>query len=144
LSDEIEYFAWVVLRTVNRMQAKGSTVRVIVPRDPEVVSEVAQELSLYPGDDAFLSAEEYLLECGYIVPVDIGLTRGSYSVTRAGLDWLGRSFLSPPRAPETDAEGRGRAQSRPSTGGAREDRDRSFTQEEEPEFQTWWRRVFRG
>jgi hypothetical protein len=41
LSDEIEHFAWVVLRTVNRMQAKGSTVRVIVPRDPEVVTEVA-------------------------------------------------------------------------------------------------------
>jgi hypothetical protein len=143
LSDETEYFAWVVLRTVNRMQAKGSTVRVIVPRDPEVVSEVAQELSLYPGDDTFLSAEEYLLECGYIVPVDIGLTRGSYSVTRAGLDWLGSSFLSPPRAPEADAEGRDRAESQPDTGGAREGRDRSITQEE-PESRTWWRRVFGG
>jgi hypothetical protein len=103
LSDEIEHFAWVVLRTVNRMQAKGSTVRVIVPRDPEVVSEVAQELSLSPSNDDLLSAEEYLLECGYIEPVDIGLMRGSYSVTPAGLDWLGGSFLSPPRAPEIGA-----------------------------------------
>jgi hypothetical protein len=141
LSDEIEHFAWVVLRTVNRMQAKGSTVRVIVPRDPEVVSEVAQELSLSPSSDDLLSAEEYLLECGYIEPVDIGLMRGSYSVTPAGLDWLGGSFLSPPRAPETGAEEHERAESWSSTGGSQESTERSFTQEE-PQFRTWWRRVF--
>jgi hypothetical protein len=46
---------------------------------------VAQELSLSPSSDDLLSAEECLLECGYIEPVDIGLMRGSYSVTPAGL-----------------------------------------------------------
>jgi hypothetical protein len=141
LSDESEHFAWVVLRAANRMQAKGSTARVIVPRDPEVISEVAQELSLYPSDDDLLSAEEYLLEGGYIAPVDIGLTRGSYSVTPVGLDWLGRSSLSSPRAPETVAEEQDRAESRSSTGGSQEGTERSFIQEE-PEFRTWWRRVF--
>lgn len=85
MSEETEYYAWIVLRTVNRMQAKGSTVRIIVPRDPEVVSELSQELSLYPSDD-LPSAEEQLLECGYIAPADIGLIRGSYTVDRAGLD----------------------------------------------------------
>ena len=141
MSDENEHFAWIVLRAANRMQAKGSTARIIVPRDPEVVSEVAQELSLSPSDDDLLSAEEYLMECDYIAPVDIGLTRGSYSVTPAGLDWLGRSFLSPPKAPETGAEGRDGAGSRPGTGDAREDMDRSSAQEK-PELRTWWRRVF--
>ncbi len=140
MSDESEYFAWVVLRAANRMQAKGTTARIIIPRDPEVVSEVAQEISHSPSDDDLLSAEEYLMECGYIAPVDIGLTRGSYSVTPAGLDWLGRSFLSPPKAPETGAEGRDGAGSRPGTGGAREDTDRSSAQEK-PVLRTWWRRV---
>ena len=86
MSEGTEYYAWIVLRTVNRMQAKGSTVRIIVPRDPEVVSELSQELSLYPSDDDLPSAEEHLLGCGYIAPADIGLIRGSYTVTRAGLD----------------------------------------------------------
>ena len=51
-----------------------------------MVSELFRGLSLYPGDDDPLSAEEHLLECGYIAPADIGLIRGSYTVTRAGLD----------------------------------------------------------
>ena len=117
MADEPEYLAWVVLRTVNRMQARGSTARIVVPRDPEVVSELAQEITLGPDDDELLSAEEYLVGRGYLAPVDIGLTRGSYSITRAGLDWLGRGFLSPPRAPEPSAEETKLAEPRPGTGG---------------------------
>jgi hypothetical protein len=142
VADETEHLAWVVLRTVNRMQAKGSTVRVIVPRDPEVVSELAQELTVGPNDDELLSAEEYLLERSYIVPVDIGLTRGSYSITPAGLDWIGRSFPAPPRAPETAGEEPGRAEPRSSTRGPQEATERPFT--EELERRSWWRRVFGG
>ncbi len=134
--DEPEELAWIVLRTVNQMQAKGSTARIVVPRDPEV----AYELDVAPTDDELLSAEEYLLDHDFLVPVDIGLTRGSYSVTPVGLDWLGRSSLSSPRAPETVAEGRDGAGSRPGTGGAREDTDRSSAQEK-PVLRTWWRRV---
>jgi hypothetical protein len=80
----LEHLAWVVLRTVNRTQAKGSTARVIVPRDPEV----AYELEVVPTEDELLTAEEYLLDQGYVAPVDIGLTRGTYTITPAGLDWL--------------------------------------------------------
>ena len=83
----IEELAWVVLRAVNRTQAKGSTVRLIVPRVPEV----ANELSVHLGEDKMLAAEDYLLERGYIVPVDISLTRSAYTITPAGLRWLERS-----------------------------------------------------
>ena len=82
--EELEQRAWVVLRTVNRTQAKGSTARIVVPRDPEV----AYELAVAPTEDELLSAEEYLLDQGYVAPVDIGLTRGTYTITPAGLDWL--------------------------------------------------------
>ena len=84
LVEELEQLAWLVLRTVNRTQAKGSTARVIVPRDPQV----AYELEAVPSEDELLSAEEYLLEEGYVASVDIGLTRGTYTITPAGLNWL--------------------------------------------------------
>ena len=141
MANELEYLAWVVLRTVNQMQAKGSTARIVVPRDPEVVSVLTQELTLGPDEDALLSAEEYLVEHGYFAPVDIGLTRSSYSVTRAGLDWLGRCFLSPPKLPETAAEESKQAESRSGTRGAQMAREGPFT-EQEP--RSWWRRMFGG
>jgi hypothetical protein len=83
----IDELAWVVLRAVNRTQAKGSTVRLIVPRVPEV----ANELGVHLGEDKMLTAEDYLLERGYIVPVDIGLTKNTFTITPAGLRWLERS-----------------------------------------------------
>jgi hypothetical protein len=91
-ADEPEQLARVVLRTVNRTQAKGSTARIVVQRDPEV----AYKLDPIPTEDELLSAEEYLLDHGYVVPVDIGLTRGSYTITPAGLDWLDRGLPGPP------------------------------------------------
>jgi hypothetical protein len=36
VSLETGQLAWLVLKTVNRTQAKGSTVRLVVPRDPEI------------------------------------------------------------------------------------------------------------
>jgi len=90
--DEPEQLAWVVLRTVNRTQAKGSTARIVVPCDPEV----AYELDPAPTEDELLSPEEYLLDHGYVAPVDIGLTKGTYTITPAGLDWLGRGLPEPP------------------------------------------------
>ncbi len=91
-ADEAEQLAWVVLRTVNRTQAKGSTARIIVPRDPEV----AYELDPVPTEDELLSAEEYLVDRGYVAPLDIGLTRGTYTITPAGLDWLDSGPPEPP------------------------------------------------
>lgn len=86
LIPEAEELAWVVLRAANRTQAKGSTVRLVIPRSPEV----AYELGLDFDEDRFLAAEEHLLERGYVVPVDIGLTRSTYTITPAGLRWLER------------------------------------------------------
>jgi hypothetical protein len=88
---EAEELAWVVLRAANRTQARGSTVRLIVPRAPEVAYNLGVDL----GEDRFLAAEEHLLERGYVALVDIGLTRGTYSITPAGLRWLERGPVTP-------------------------------------------------
>ena len=88
---EAEELAWVVLRAANRTQARGSTVRLVVPRAPEV----AQELGAGLGEDRLLAAEDYLAERGYVAALDIGLTRGAYTITPAGLRWLERSPVAP-------------------------------------------------
>ena len=88
---EAEELAWIVLRIANRTQAKGSTVRLVVPRAPEVAYELGVDLD----EDRFLAAEEHLLEQGYVAPLDIGLTRGTYTITPAGLRWLERGPVAP-------------------------------------------------
>jgi transcriptional regulator GlxA family with amidase domain len=88
---EAEELAWVVLRVANRMQARGSTARLVVPRAPEVAYQLGVDLE----EDRFLAAEEHLLEQGYVAPVDIGLTRGAYTITPAGLRWLERGPVAP-------------------------------------------------
>jgi DNA-binding PadR family transcriptional regulator len=90
-----ERAAWLVLQAVNRVQAKGSTVRLVVPRDPDIVDELGRELGLGPTDEELLSAEDYLLEHGYIAPTGLGVTRNVYTVTRAGLDWLEADLTAP-------------------------------------------------
>jgi hypothetical protein len=75
---------WLVLRAANRTQAKGSTVRLIVPRAQEVADELGMELT----DSQLLSVEEHLHNHGYIEPANIGLTWGTYTITPAGLRWL--------------------------------------------------------
>jgi hypothetical protein len=82
--EEIEELAYVILQTVNRTQAKGTTARIISPRDPEV----ADELGMDPDEDRLLTAVEYLLEEGYVVPAGIDLPRGDYTIAPAGLEWL--------------------------------------------------------
>jgi hypothetical protein len=88
LENQIEQLAWVVLRVVNRTQARGSTARLVVPRAPEVADEIGMQLT----DDQFLSVEEYLLDHGYVVDADINLTWGAYTLTPAGLKWLETSL----------------------------------------------------
>ena len=90
--DELKQLAYIVLQTVNQTQAKGSTARIVVPRAPEV----GYELDPPPTEDELLSAEEYLLDHGYVATLDIGLTRGTYTITPAGLDWLDRGSREPP------------------------------------------------
>ena len=86
--DGTEQLARVVLSAANRTQAKGSTARLVVPRAPEVAQDLGMDLT----DAQFLSVEEYLLEHGYVAPVDMGLAWGSYTITPAGLRWLETSL----------------------------------------------------
>lgn len=83
---EAEELAWIVLRVANRMQARGSTARLVVPRAPEVAHEVGVAIE----EDRFLAAEDHLLQRGYITPADINLTRATYTITPVGLRWLER------------------------------------------------------
>jgi hypothetical protein len=87
LENQTEQLARVVLQAANRTQAKGSTVRPIVPLAPEVAQELGMELD----DDLIVAAEEYLLNRGYVVPANIGLSWGTYTVTPAGFSWLEES-----------------------------------------------------
>ena len=88
---QAEEIAWVVLRAANRKQARGSTARLVAPS----VLEVAREIVAKLGYDRLLAAEDYLLERGYVVTSDIGLTRGAYTITPAGFRWLERVPVTP-------------------------------------------------
>jgi hypothetical protein len=82
--DDAEQLAWVVLLAANRTQAKGSTVRLVVPAAPEVADETGMELA----HDRIVAVEEYLLKRGYIAPANIGLSWGTYTISPAGFSWL--------------------------------------------------------
>jgi hypothetical protein len=86
----------LVLQITNRTQGKGSTARLIFPRDPEVLEELGRTLGMGLADKDLLPLEGYLLEHCYVAPVEIGLSTGSYSITTAGFEWLGGSSSEPP------------------------------------------------
>jgi hypothetical protein len=91
VENQTEQLAWVVLRAANQTQAKGSTARLVVPRAPEVADELGRELT----DAQLRSVEEFLLDQGYVVDADIGLTWSAYTVTPAGLKWLETGLPEP-------------------------------------------------
>jgi hypothetical protein len=91
MADETRRLAWIVLQTANRMQAKGSSVRLVVPRAPEVTDELEPPLS----EVELLAVEEYLLERGYVAPDDIGLRWGTYTITPAGFYFLEAGLPEP-------------------------------------------------
>jgi hypothetical protein len=130
VSLETEQLAWLVLRVVNQTQTKGSIVRLAVPTDPEVDAQLPVAVT----DEELLSAEEYLEGHGYLARADITLSRGTYTITPAGLKWLERGSPQQLGATETIMEAPERAEPRPATGGAQED----------PQRRPWWKRVFRG
>jgi hypothetical protein len=147
---------WLVLRAANRTQAKGSTVRLIVPRAQEVAEELGMELS----DSQLLSVEERLHNHGYIEPANIGLTWGTYTVTPAGLRWLEEappsessespteSLSSPVRPAPAEPSEPERAEPQSSTGGPQEGskplRDTTEVPIRGSGSRPWWRRVFGG
>jgi hypothetical protein len=144
--EEVEELAYVVLQTVNRTQAKGTTARIVTPRDPEVTDELGMD----PDEDRLLRAVEYLLEQGYMVPAGIDLPRGAYTVAPAGLEWLEMGATESPEAPGEEAiepvqdttelpqeKQLPRRLSQPLLE-ARKQLDR------EPLERPWWRRMFGG
>src|SRR3712207_6354201 len=89
VSEKPQRLAWVVLRTADRTQARGSSVRLVAPRAPEVAGELEPLL----GEAELLRVEEYLLERGYVAPANIGLTWGTYTITPAAFHWLKGGLL---------------------------------------------------
>ena len=130
LENETELLAWAVLQAANRTQARGTTVRLVVPRTPEVIHELDMEIT----EERLLTAEEWLVDRGYLVPADVVLTRGTYTITPAGLEWLRGGIPEPPKAPQKATEGAPGPE--PTTGGAEASAD--------SESIPWWRRVFGG
>jgi hypothetical protein len=161
MSLDTQQLAWLVLQTVNRTQAKGTTIRLVVPSDPEVVRQLDPTLA----EHELLAAEAYLLEKGYLAPTNLDLTWGTYSITLAGLEWLKggltdkeaafdwtlRAELEEERslmeeiereldeessgAPESAGEGQERAEARAAaTAGFQTATER----------RSWWKRVFGG
>ena len=129
LEYETELLAWAVLRASNRMQARGTTIRLVVPRAPEVIDDLGMEVV---AEERIVEAEEWLVERGYLTPADVMLTRGAYTITPAGLDWLKGAMPEPQVAPQKVAEDAPDDQA--PSGGA----DVPGASEGPP----WWRKVF--
>ncbi len=108
------------------IQARGSTVRLVVPRDPQVT----RELGPISGKDELLSAEENLQDHGYVTLADIQLMRGTYTISPAGL--LDGGLPEPSEAAQNLVEEPER-EPRPATRGAQASTKRP-----------WWRRMIGG
>ena len=137
---------WLVLRAANRTQARGSTVRLIVLRTPEVAEELGMDLP----DTRLLSVEEYLQERGYIESANIGSTWGTYTITPAGLRWLEEAPSEPPEQPaeapesvveEPPGEPHQNLSRRPEGEEVRLD---AASPQEATERVSWWQRRFGG
>jgi hypothetical protein len=128
LTNETELLAWAVLRAANTTQARGTTVRLVVPRAPEV----AHDLDIEVPEERLLTAEEWLVRRGYLAPTNVGLTWGTYTITPAELEWLRGGMpesLEAPQKATQDAPGH----QEPPSGGA----DTPAASERVP----WWRRM---
>jgi hypothetical protein len=130
LENETELLAWAVLRASNRTQARGTTIRLVVPRAPEVMDDLDME---GVTEERIVAAEEWLVERGYLTPADVVLTRGTYTITPLGLEWLEGEMPEPLVATQRIMEDAPNDAQAPS-GGA----DAPAAPERVP----WWRKVF--
>jgi hypothetical protein len=127
LENETELLAWVVLRASNRTQARGTTVRLVVPRAPEVIDDLDMEVE----EERIVEAEEWLVDRGYLTPADVVLTRGTYTITPIGLEWLRGAMPEPLEATQRITEDA--RDDQPPSGA-----DAPATSERVP----WWRSMF--
>ena len=77
------------------------------------------------------------MQQGYLAAVIVGLTRGTYTITPTGFDWIPEEMPEPLEASQTAAEdpsGPKGKDAQPLSGGA----DAPAASERIP----WWRRVF--
>jgi hypothetical protein len=132
LENETELLAWALLRAANRTQGRDTTVRLVVPRAPEVAHDLGIEQI---SQERIVEAEEWLEERGYLAPVNIGLTWGTYTITSAGLEWLRGGMPKPLEAPQKKA-----TEHMPSSGSASGAVDAAVASERV----SWWRRLFGG
>jgi hypothetical protein len=128
LENETELLAWAVLRASNRTQARGTTIRLVVPRAQEVIDDLELE---GVTEERIVAAEEWLVERDYLTPADAVLTRGTYTITPLGLEWL-RGEMPEPLAATQHVTEDAPDDARPSSGGA----DAPAAPERVP----WWRR----
>jgi hypothetical protein len=111
---------------------------------------LGRERGVIPTDDDLLSAEEYLEEHGYLAPTDIGLTRGTYTITPAGLRWIEEESPRATETPHTAEEGPEATKPRriPASGEDRQGPESGTrVSEDRPgggqgARRPWWRRVF--
>ena len=129
LTNETELLAWALLRAANRTQAKSTTVRLVVPRAPEVVYDLDMEIA----EERLLRAEEWLVDRGYLAPADVVLTLGTYTITPAGLEWLRGGMPEPLEAPQKVTEPAAGPRPHPNAEENSEGRRGS-----------WWKRWFGG
>jgi len=132
LENETELLAWAVLRASNRTQARDTTVRLVVPRAPEVIDELDLE---GVTEEQIVEVEEWLVGRGYLTPADVALTRGAYTMTPVGLKWLEGAMPEPLVATQHVTEDAPDDQRL--SGGA------DAPAASEHEHMPWWRRVFR-
>ena len=101
LENETELLAWALLRAANRTQARDTTVRLVVPRAPEVAYDLGIEQISH---ERIVEAEEWLEARGYLAPANIGLTWGTFTITPAGLEWLRGEMPVPLEASQKGTE----------------------------------------
>jgi hypothetical protein len=131
LENETELLAWALLRAANRTQARDTTIRLVVPRAPEVAYDLGIEQL---AQERIVEAEEWLEERGYLAPDNVGLTWGTYTITPAGLEWLREGMPRPLEAPQKSTEPTSGPLS--ASGGV----DAAVASERV----SWWRRLFGG
>jgi hypothetical protein len=132
VSKDAERLAWLVLQAVDKSQTKGSTARLAVPRDPEVLANLVVDIT----EEELLSVEEYLEDRGYLEQADISLTRGTYTITPAGLRWLQEKHGAL-ESTETAEKAPQVTQPHSATGV-----DQGPAQHPQP--RSWWQRMFGG